>query len=56
MKYTIGKTYWFKNEYAGRNMQSCGTLERFIGDNEAEMYNKRYGLIVVTIDNLDQHN
>ena len=56
MKYIIGETYWFKNEYAGRNRQSSGTLERFIGNDRALMYNKRWGFITVTIKNLDEHN
>ena len=54
-KYVIGEVYWFKNERAGRNIQSCGILESF-ENGKARMFNKRFGYIRVTIENLNEHN
>ena len=55
-KYIIGEAYWAKNPMAGRNKQSCGTLIGWTEDGKAILYNKRWGNIYATIENLDSHN
>ena len=56
MKYIIGETYWASNKAAGKNIQSCGELIGWTKDGMAILYNKRWGRIYATIENLDQHN
>ena len=53
--YKIGQIYWASNSLAGRKMQSPGIL---IGwhDNNAILFNKRWGYWQVNKENLDSHN
>lgn len=56
MEYKFNETYWFKNELAGRNMQSSGKLVEIDKYGNYLMFNSRYGYITVTKENLDAHN
>lgn len=55
-KYEIGGFYYASNPLAGRNMQSGGTLVGWTESGKAVLYNKRWGNILATVENLDAHN
>ena len=55
-KYVIGQTYWATNPKAGRNKQSCGVLVGWTSDGKAILENKRWGTILATFQNLNEHN
>lgn len=54
--YEIGGFYYASNPLAGRNMQSGGTLVGWTESGKAILYNKRWGNIIATVENLDAHN
>lgn len=56
MIYTVGETYWATNPKAGKNRQSCGKLMGWKDQDTAILYNKRWGIIFATKENLDKHN
>lgn len=55
-KYVIGQTYWATNPKAGHNKQSCGVLVGWTADSKAILENKRWGTILATFKNLNEHN
>jgi hypothetical protein len=55
-KYVIGQTYWATNPKAGHNKQSCGVLVGWTADGKAILENKRWGTILATFKNLNEHN
>ena len=55
-KYEIGDTYWASNPKAGKNKQSCGTLIGWTKGGKAILYNRRYGEIRATLEDLNAHN
>ena len=55
-KYQIGETYWATNPKAGRNKQSCGVLIGWTPDHLAILWNKNWGTIYATEENLNNHN
>ena len=57
MNYQIGQTYWVSNPKAGKNKQTCGELLGWAANNTlAILYNKRWGMLYASIDNLNKHN
>ena len=55
-EYQFGKLYWVTNPKAGKHTQSCGELVKWVDENTAMLYNKRWGIIFATKENLDKHN
>ena len=55
-KYKMGGFYYAKNPYAGRNVQSPGTLVGWTESGDAILYNRRHGRWTATVQNLDDHN
>lgn len=56
MEYKIGEIYWISNPKAGKNKQSNGKLIQFIENNQALLYNDRWGFIITTLEDLEKHN
>ena len=56
MEYVIGNTYWASNPKAGKHMQGCGELIGWKNRTTAMLFNKRWGIIFATKENLDKHN
>ena len=54
--YKIGEKYWASNPNAGRNIQSSGTLIGWDENNNAILFNNRWGYWNVSKENLDLHN
>lgn len=55
-KYTIGEIYWASNLKAGKNKQSNGKLLGWLSNNIAILFNKKWGVIYATLENLEEHN